>query len=289
MNTMLGPGLHFDVSDGFYHSDPCENPSLSASIAAILASDSPLHAWYHHPRLGGNSQTREPSKAQERGSILHEIILGTGGGFQEIQADDFRKKFAQEARDAARANGIIPVLSADLAEYRQIASTVQDRIADMDISLSGQSEVTAIWESDGVLCRARMDHLILSDGIIYDLKSATPSLMRRLDLKMVDNGSDVQSFAYTEAIETLYPDLAGRVRMRFIFFEVEPPYDVVIGEPSSTMRARGELLWTRAKIDWRKCLETNTWPGRGRSNIVRIDCPPWALDQAMKGEESYAG
>ena len=35
----------FTIPAADYHADPCEVPSLSASIASLLVNRSPFHAW----------------------------------------------------------------------------------------------------------------------------------------------------------------------------------------------------------------------------------------------------
>ena len=47
------PGLYPNVTAKDYHADCCESVSLNSTIAKILVSQSPKHAWLKHPRLGG--------------------------------------------------------------------------------------------------------------------------------------------------------------------------------------------------------------------------------------------
>jgi len=66
----------------------------------------PLHARYAHPKLGGG--VRESTDAQNRGSIIHKLLLGKGSEIAIINHDDYRKTEAREARDAALNAGQIP-------------------------------------------------------------------------------------------------------------------------------------------------------------------------------------
>ena len=65
-----------NCSPGDYYRDPCAVPSLSQSIAHTLVTQSPLHAWSEHPRLG--NQRKPASKAMDVGSLIHKLVLGKG-------------------------------------------------------------------------------------------------------------------------------------------------------------------------------------------------------------------
>jgi hypothetical protein len=49
-----------------YFAEPCAVPALSSSVANILETESPLHAWSTHPRLGG--MKRAPTRSLDLGS-----------------------------------------------------------------------------------------------------------------------------------------------------------------------------------------------------------------------------
>src|SRR4051812_43711235 len=57
-----------------YHRDICPEPSLSNSLAGILLSRSPKHAWLAHPRLNPNYKPEE-SKVFDKGSAAHALLL----------------------------------------------------------------------------------------------------------------------------------------------------------------------------------------------------------------------
>ena len=74
-------GIHHDITAADYHSDCCDEPSLSSSIAGLLIDQTPKHAWTAHPRLNPNFKP-ESSPAMNLGSVAHELLLGKGGGFE---------------------------------------------------------------------------------------------------------------------------------------------------------------------------------------------------------------
>ena len=98
---MLPIGLHENISHDVYHADPSERPSLSSHLAGILLARSPAHAKLSHPRFGGAFPDK-PSDEMNVGSIIHGLLLGGGADIVEIDADNYRTKAAQEARDLVR-------------------------------------------------------------------------------------------------------------------------------------------------------------------------------------------
>lgn len=284
----LGPGLHLDVSHEDYLADPAVRPSLSSTIAKILVTRAPLHAQHAHPRLtppdAEEDDEDDSTPAKDGGSILHQLLLGRGQEFVEIEFDNYRKKAAQEARDAARAAGRIPVLSRLLDGHRQAVEKLRPRLAARGVTLRGAAagaknaatELTAIWERDGILCRCRFDHWDGDELIIDDLKSCGDASPDELGRKFIEYGYDVSHSTYVEGAETLVEGAAGRVRMRFCFIESKAPYDVVIVEPDGTMRELGAKKWKRAKELWLRCTTDNKWPGYAEG-VVRIGAPEWAV------------
>lgn len=263
-----------------YHLDPSETPSLSSSIAHTLVSKSPRHAHLEHPRLG--ARRRPPTKETDAGSLIHELILGCGGGFDVVDAEDWRTKDAKEARDASRAMGRVPVLRGDMDDAITVVSELKHEFDQLGIALSGASEVTVLWEETAgrrqVSCRCRMDHLILSDGVIYDVKTIRSAHPRICEKHMVEYGYDIQWAAYSSALAALRPNLAGHVDFAFLFCEIEPPYCVTPARPDGSMRQLGAARWGRAVETWEECLRTNTWPGYA-NGFIALAAPPWAISQ----------
>jgi len=279
----VAPGFIYDMPAAVYHRDPCDTPSLSASIGHRLLSESPKHAWLAHPKLGGAAAKN--SKAFDRGSIVHELLLGCGKGLEPIDAEDFKTKAARESRDAAYAAGKTPVLQGDLADAMDVARRLEEQLDDLGILLNGTSETVAIWEEPtqfggSVICRGMMDHLILDAATIYDIKSirsANPKVCQR---HMVEYGYDIQWAAYTSALGKLRPDLAGRTDFVFLFCELDPPYCITPVRPSGSMRQLGQSKWDRAVESWSFCRTSGKWRGY-TEGIIEVEAPPWAMAQEL--------
>lgn len=283
MSDYLTSGLHDDVSHQRYHADPSERPSLSSHLAGILLARSPAHAKLSHPRFGG-AFPEKPSDEMNVGSIIHGLLLGGGADVVEIDAENYRTKAAQEARDAAYQAGKVPILH---HKYEALLSTVEEikRVLPVDFADS-RREVTAIWKSDGCPCRARLDSLF-DDWAIVDLKTCENANLSSESRSMFSFGYHRQAVANIEAVETLIPEAAGRVKFFDLFVETAPPYGVIMAELAGDFRDLGQRQWKRAKSLWAQCLATDTFPGYPPSKIVTA--PAWAMNEEMGATIAAAG
>jgi hypothetical protein len=255
-----------------------EHPAFSASVAKTLISRSPLHAKV--------AASEKPSKILDRGTSIHRLVLGKGKDFAVIQHSDWRTKDAQAQRDAARAQGLIPVLAHEFEDYCNAAESIRVQLADRKLVLDGESELAIEWEEQTphgpVLCKGMLDHVWLDTGIILDLKvteNAAPSSVERTSENL---NYAIQHAAYTRALTALEPDLAGRVAFAFAFCEPEPPHAINLCEPDGIFRELGERRWVRAVHTWAECTKTNHWPGYGPA-VNPLTSPSWAL-----AREGYA-
>jgi hypothetical protein len=91
-----------------------------------------------------------------------------------------------------------------------------------------------------------------------------------------------------QAIEFLYPELAGRVTMKFIFIETDPPHAIRIMPVGGTMRTSGQWRWAKACEVWQECLERygveNPWPSYPDDGEP-AECPSWALNAQLVEDE----
>jgi hypothetical protein len=271
-----------------YHADPCATPSLSASIAHTLVSKSPLHAYTEHPKLGGVDRPKEPgTEALNAGAVIHELLLGKGAGFTVINADNFRTKLAQQARDEAIARGRVPIIAEKLDRYVGIAALLRDKLKAKGVDFStGECEVALEWEdqcADGpVLCRSMWDFVQRSAGHIVDVKTCASANPLEIAKHFVPYGYDVQYAAYTRALAALEPEFEGRIEMEFAFCEIEPPYSVVVRPPDGALREIGNRRWERAVQQWHASLASGHWPDYDDGAAARfIEAPQWDVAREL--------
>jgi hypothetical protein len=281
-----------NVTEEEYHADPCADPSLSHSIAHILVSESPRHAWLAHPRLGGQGKQRAATKAMDEGAILHALLLGKGAQFEMAMHDSWRTKQSQADKAAILEAGKIPILSQHFESLLKAATRVAENAAAQGFPLGvadSESEVSIefterVGDHD-VLCRCRMDQ-IRADHVIYDVKSCRSANPRDIQRTIVQYGMDIQHVAYTRAYEQLVPDALGRADFVFLFCETEPPYEVVPARLDGIFKEIGTRRWDRALRQWRQLLLDGSWPWPGYSDgAVTLIPPSFVISQELPDEE----
>lgn len=254
-----------------------EAMALSPTIAHILLTRSPYHAWQHH-RLGGNMRSQS-TEATRRGNLIESLLIGGDKDIVVIDAPDFRTKAAQQARDAAEIAGKVPVLADKWAEYDKQAKALRARMDSELLAALARSERTTLeWVSDGVLCKGKTDLLSRQDFSILDLKTCEDASARAVAASVAKYGGDIQAAAYLEGAAVTNPGTDGRWTFRLV--HVEPDYGTVsVRNLSGMFMEVGRRKWAKAKRIWRTCLEHDAWPAY--DNDI-IECPPWMLTDTME-------
>jgi hypothetical protein len=287
-------GLYDDVADEAYHRDPVQTPSLSSSVAKTIIAQSPRHAWFAHPRLNRAllDEIEKVTPAMDVGTAAHKLILGKGREIKEIVADDFKTKAAREARDAARAAGLVPILSDRMAGLRLQREAFFDQIQGTEVAdlfNDGVGEVTGVWQDlEDTWCRMRIDWLPnkAREGghiDIIDVKttagSAAPEDWQRIAFDM---GFDIQDAFYQRGIRETIPGVRS-VTMYLAVLEQEPPNGLSIFKFGGQAYAEAEACVDMAVSLWSTCLEQNKWPGYQAATTF-IDPPKWRTARAKLRE-----
>lgn len=291
--TGLADGLHIGIPDAEYHADPAP-VSLSSSVAKLLLTRSPRHAYTAHPRLNPDWKPDDEATAeQDMGHALHRMILEGAdegdGTIVVVDADSWRTKAAQEARDAARAAGAAPLLRGKYEAAHEITCAVRDQLELSELAGvldDGEAEVTGVWtERDGfgrdVRCRLRADWLTRDKKIALDLKTtstnAHPDVFAR---QIVQMGYGFQSAWYTRGLRAV-----GGVdpQLIFVVVEVSPPYALsLISLPPGWIEMERRRC-SKAMNVWSECLRTGVWPSYPRQ-ICWPELPAWAEAQYTEHE-----
>lgn len=270
----LPPGVHHITSER-YHADPCERPSLSAGLAATLLAATPLHAFAASPRL--NPEFGPVSKAEfDIGSACHELLTGKGRGIFVVQADDYRTKAAQQARDDARADGYVPLTIPQDAQVKRMIrlARVQMRAHGIgDPFEGGLNEITLIWEQDGVMNRAMVDCIDAANRVAYDLKTLAgvadaDQWLRR----SMDHGVDLRAAHYLDGLKASF---GGDWTYRFVLLEKDQPHCLSVAQFTEGTLFMGRKKIRRAREMWGHCLATSTWPGFSAEIAVVEPAPFW--------------
>lgn len=282
----LGRGIHSLVAEDAYHRDPCLDPSLSASIAKMLVSQSPLHAWTAHPRLNPAWQPGESSKVQDIGTAAHALLLGVGRGMEVIKFKDYRTNAAKEARDKAREDGKVPVLEDDAEDVRAMVMSARQQLFAHEVGevFDGcKSEQTMIWQDGETWCRARIDCLpadFTGEGRVRLVDYKTTSGSAEPDAftsRLYGMDGDMQAAFYERGILKLYPKVR-EVEFLFIAQETKPPYGLsVLALGNMALDQARERVEEAFKV-WRACMKADRWPGYV-PRVCRVDPPGWQSKQ----------
>lgn len=281
-----------------YLADPCPQPSLSSGVVNDLLTKSPEHVYARHPRLGGAAS--ETSDTMDIGTIAHQLLLGGDTRICEINRANYRSKptkdnpegsipvgwtntAIREARDDARANGLIPVLTDDMAACRKMEQAARTFVARSEIAGvfdAGDGEVTQIWqEAREVWCRARHDWVNHDARIRLSYKtteqSANPESFIR---SMVPMGYHTALAFYRRGFETILGVQEGW-RDVILVQEQKAPYACSLVSLDPAMWAIAEDRVTRAILTWERCVTRNEW--HGYSGSIHYATPsPWQLAEA---------
>jgi len=274
-----------EFSSDEYHADPCDQPSLSSTIARVLINRTPAHAKAAHPRLTDVPLEPRTSDAMDMGTAVHQILLRD----DRIDVEtfkDYRTNDAKAWRDTVRANGRIPMLEPQWARAVNIADAVREQMRGLDEPTPfthGTAEQTIVWEdTGGAMCRARLDWLHNEMTLIDDLKvtsrSADPVVWQKQIWSM---GYDIQAAFYVRGL-VAYQDAnfapAARPftpRFRWVVAESSPPYCVSVVELSDADMQAANFAVDGAIDLWNRCLKSGDWPGYKREPHIAVK-PGWA-------------
>src|SRR5262245_29477228 len=120
----LDVGIHA-ISPAQYHADPCPAPSLSSSIAKMLCLESAAHAQYAHPRLNPAGAGDDADERFDIGTAAHALLLEGTTAIAVIDAKDYRTNAAKDARDAAYAAGLTPLLKARWTDVQAMVAAAR--------------------------------------------------------------------------------------------------------------------------------------------------------------------
>lgn len=281
----MKPGFYPGMTAEDYHADPCLAPSLSASIAHILISQSPRHAWTAHPKLNPEYE-RELDGKFDLGTAVHALLLEGEQVFEIVNATDWRTKVAQEARAAIREAGKIPLLVEQAERVGQMAKAAREQLkAFSPIPFTGgRPEETVIWqEPNAIWCRSRLDYILSDETHIWDYKStegsAHPEAWTRGPL--FANGYMIQAAFYRRGVQMVG---GPEPEFDFVVQEAYPPYALSVIGLGPDVLTLGTKQVLRAIELWGECLQTGVWPAYPTA-VCSAQLPPWIEAAWMAREE----
>jgi hypothetical protein len=242
-------GFVRDLDETTYHAD---RTSLSVSGAKTLLRSPAL---FKHQQ--DNPVRRD---VFDIGSAAHSLVLGIGAVIEPIDADSWRTKAAQEARDKARAEGRTPLLASDYLMVQAMADKLSEHTLAMRLLSDGEAEVSAyaIDDATGVMRRGRFDWL--GATVLTDYKtcqSANPRDLAGRYGAVRKWGYDQQAAWYTDLARDLGHPAAA---FAFIFQEKAAPYQVTVAYIDDADLWDARQRNAAALERFRDCTESGLWP-----------------------------
>ena len=270
--------------------------ALSASPVRVALEECPRAGWFKS-RMNP-ARVREESDVMDLGTIAHGILLeGSTASVTVINPEDYPTKSSgnipkgwtnneiRAARDYARANGRQPILRDDFVEVEAMVTVAREFLASLQTTEpaiwkswqpdGGKSEVTMVWEDDGVLCKLRCDRIGNDHAIITDYKttgqSAEPERFGRAALSGLGYGFGAAWYRRgVRALTGVTPD--------FVFLAQETSAPFLCSMPGLDP-ARVAYDDERVEVGlnlWRQCLRTGQWDGYA-NRVVYPELPQWEL------------
>lgn len=279
----------FTISDDAYHADTIgDQITLSNSIAKIIISQSPQHAWYAHPKLNPNYQSEESDRF-DLGTACHAMLLEQSNAkIVYVDADDYRTNAAKEQRDMVRAKGLTPILRKHEKSINEMVKAANQKIASSELKgifENGKPEQTIVWQDGDVWCRARLDYLRNDHKVILDYKTTDSADPETCIRKIASMGYDMQASFYKRGLVACGgPEDAVFV---FLFQEITAPYACCLIGLSNTFIEIADQKVNDAIEIWTDCIKSGTWPSYSDS-VHYAEPPSWALSQYMQLMEAKA-
>lgn len=270
----MKPGIYRDVTEAEYRADPFGG-SFTQSLAKVLIDHSPLHAREEsamaEPRED-DDEAEKYVKAQAIGNAVHKMMLERGKEIEVIDAKDFKKDIAKEARDAATAAGKVPILAKHMVIANRMVKRAHEQLErheDRDAFTNGSGEVMICWQEDGIWFRALVDWLTHDLRTIDDYKSSGLSVAEHvLGIRAETAGWHVQHAFIARGLDVLDPEGAGRRRHRNIAQEQFHPFALNVMRHSETWLTMGRKKVDAAVNRWKQSVRTNRWPGYSNRPII---------------------
>ena len=285
----LGAGI-WDIDEDRYHSDPCPQPSLSASIAKKMIEFSPYHAWHSHPRL--NPAYEPVEKLIFRvGRAFHALLLGKGAPVEVFDYPDWRKDVAKADRDNCLANGGTPLLPHQFEEVEAMVRAAKRQIGrrqEVAFALAGGiPERVYIWveetPSGPIFCRMMVDWTPHGGRFPLDFKTHGQGAEDWGQRGLWDTGFDIQDAFYRRGFKAVtgieYDALIA------VVIESKEPHAMMHHRvmPEDQAGADMEVRW--AINAFAACLHKGRWPGYP-TDMAWQSKPGW---RAQRVEQRYEG
>jgi len=279
MSLISVPGIYKISHEEYHGKNLCPKPALSRSTIHDLLFKSPAHARYNNIDLNP-AYKKDNDRSFDLGKAGHEILLEGGENIQVIEAQDWRKKDTQEAREIALKEGKSPLLTKQYQQAVDMVSVAEKAIRECkelgitNLRSDGDAELSYIWQEGETWLRVRPDWISKDRKLILDYKttdaSANPSDWTRMAVNM---GYDIQTALYLRGVDALEKSTPKFV---FLVQETDEPYLCSFIGLSPEFLEMGKSKVDYGIFLWRQCMDKDDWPGYP-DKVCWINPPAWSL------------
>lgn len=283
MRNITEPGRYTDVPAEDYHQQLTPQPSLSSSFAREMISTCPRKAW-HNSYLNPDRES-SPKRHFDIGTAAHLVFLQPDE-FQErtvvVDADDWRTKAAQVARDDAYAAGKTPLLAKDLRMLNDMHAALMMNPLARAAFVEGTAEETFVArdKETGVWLKARVDFRPKHGRWLVDYKTSSSAEPHEVSRAIANHRYYMQDPFYRDVVEAVTGERPRH--FWFVVQEKEPPYLVTVHGIDAEDVERGAFLNRRAVWQFAECLETGRWPEYSDKALI-TSLPPWERERIERG------
>lgn len=286
LTEITEPGV-YDLPAEVYHRDIVVGGSLSASGTKLLLPPSCPAKFQWNRKHGQGSK-----KTFDFGAAAHREVLGAGSDVVVIAGtgkdeNAWRTNDDKAAVEAVRAEGKTPITPRDADTVADMAAALREHpVAAALLSPDYiDAEQVLVWLDDdaGIWCRAMLDGLprrtairVGERFIIVDYKSTKSADPRSLAKSFAEYGYHRQDAWYVDGVRAL--GLDEDPTFVFVCQEKDPPYLVAAVQLNDEARSIGARENRLARHLFRRCMETDTWPGYGDA-VLSLGLPAWMVAQ----------
>src|SRR5438874_1694876 len=225
-------------------------------------------------------------------SVLSPACGKLGGIGRSVNRDGRNDETrAREARDAARAAGLVPLLPYQVDIVRAIAGSIRAHPMASEAFRGGEAEITLIWPDPdtGIPCKARPDYLPAHGHWIVDLKTAASANPRSWRDQAYRLGYHARAAWYLDGAEAVLGQVPEAYW--FVIVEKEPPYLVSVVSFDNDALVWGRTANRKACERFAVAAVADDWPGyrdpgQNHDRAFRVGLPPWAIYQLQDREEA---
>lgn len=139
------------------------------------------------------------------------------------------------------------------------------------------TEVSLVWDNDGLLCKGRIDKLHHDFVSVMDLKTTTDASPAAFEREIFRFGYHQQGAFYLDALAR-FDGQYRQFAWVLVAVEKEPPHGIVVYRITDEALEQGARELEPLIAEYRECVRSGVWPSY-KLEVNEIGLPKWARGQ----------